>query len=104
MVCPLYTNRKVFNDFNKIVKALGGKEMTEEEFRDSALRNQRTGSDFAAMEAAYRIWNLNNGEPIDCAPNGKKSILFQTLLDLNNGDVFKAIAAKSQYYSKSFRD
>jgi len=28
---------------------------------------------------AYKIFDLNNGYPIDCAPNGKKSILFQQL-------------------------
>lgn len=107
MVCPVYTNPTVRSQFNEIVEALGGMPMTEEEFRDSALRNQRTGSNYAAMEAAYRIWNLNNGNPIDCTPNMQeetKSILFQNLLDLCNGDRQAAIREKSKIYSKSFRE
>jgi hypothetical protein len=53
MVCPLYKNKQVFNEFNEIVEAFGGKPMTEDEFKSSDLRNQRSGQDLVAMEVAY---------------------------------------------------
>jgi len=65
MFCPNYKNKEVFDGFNEIVEALGGAPLTEEEFRESALRNRRTGSDYSAMEAAYKIYHLNNGNLID---------------------------------------
>lgn len=107
MVCPVYKNKKVRAQFNEIVEALGGQPMTEEEFASVELRNQRSGPNYSAMEAAYRIWNLNNGNPIDYTPNTKeetKSILFQNLLDLCGGDRTAAIRAKSKVYSKAFRN
>ena len=61
MICPYYKNKEVFDGFNKIIEILGGKPMTEEEFRSSELRNQRTGSDFSAMEAAYRLYHASEG-------------------------------------------
>jgi hypothetical protein len=38
-MCPFYKNKQVFDDFNEIVTSLGGKPMTEAEFRDRDLRN-----------------------------------------------------------------
>jgi len=35
---------------------------------------------------AYNLWNLNNGYPLDYAPNGKESKLFIDLLSSYNGD------------------
>lgn len=106
MICPIYKNKKVRAQFNEIIEALGGRPMTEQEFGSVDLRSQRNGLDYSAMEAAYRIWNLNNGNPIDYTPNTKedtKSILFQNLLDLYSGDRAAAIRAKSNVYSKAFR-
>ena len=77
--------------------------MTEEEFRSSELRNQRTGLDYSAMEAAYKLYHRNGGNFLDLAPNGKTSILFQTLLSEFGGDRVAAIKAKSAVYSDRFR-
>jgi hypothetical protein len=38
------------------------------------------------MNAAYSIWDMNNGNSIDRAPNGEPSILFQTLMEKYDGD------------------
>ncbi|MBR3720818.1 MAG: hypothetical protein IKN09_03665 [Clostridia bacterium] len=76
MICPNYKNKEVFDGFNEIIEAFGGKPMTEEEFRSSELRNQRTGLDYSAMEAAYKLYHRNGGNFLDLAPNGKTSILF----------------------------
>lgn len=102
MFCPNYKNKEVFDGFNEIVTALGGQPLTEEEFRSSELRNQRTGVDFQAMETAYTIYHRNGGNFLDLTPDGKKSILFQTLLDYFGGDVESAIIAKSNVYSDEF--
>lgn len=102
MFCPNYKNKEVFNGFNEMIEAFGGKPMTEEEFRSADLRNERTGRDFAAMEAAYTVYDKNGGNFLDMAPNGNSSILFQTLLDHFGGDRNKAIVAKSNVYSDEF--
>jgi len=39
MFCPNYTNKEVFDGFNKMIEVMGGKPMTEEEFRDADLRD-----------------------------------------------------------------
>jgi hypothetical protein len=39
MICPYYKNKEVFDGFNEMVEALGGKPLTEEEFKSSELRN-----------------------------------------------------------------
>jgi len=39
MICPYYRNKEVFDGFNEMIEAFGGKPMTEEEFRDGELRN-----------------------------------------------------------------
>ena len=54
------------------------------------------------MEAAYRVYHRNAGNFLDKAPNGEPSILFRTLLDYFDGDVKKAIVAKSNVYSDEF--
>lgn len=103
MFCPQINNQKVRDSFNDIIEALGGQPMSIEEFKDGELRKQRTGVDYAAMNAAYAIWDMNNGNSIDLAPNGEPSILYKTLLELNDGDVIKAIQAKSKIYSNGFK-
>lgn len=102
MICPNYKNKETNRQFNEIIEALGGRPLTDEEFRSSDLRNQRQGVDYSAMEAAYKIWHRNNGNHIDAAPNGNSSILFQTLLNHFNGDRKAAIEAKTKVYSDEF--
>ena len=99
--CPYYKNREVFDGFNEIITSLGGKAMTEEEFKSSELRNQREGLDYSAMELAYRVYDRNGGNLLDMTPDGKPSILFQTLLD-HFGNRRDAIVAKSNVYSDEF--
>ena len=99
MICPYYKNKDVFNGFNEMIEALKGRPMTEDEFRSPELRNQRSGQDYRAMEAAYRIYNRNGGNLLDMTPQGKPSVLFQTLLDHFGGDRTKALIAKSNVYS-----
>lgn len=104
MFCPLYSNKEVFDGFNEMVEAFGGKAMTEEEFRSSELRMQREGLDFSAVNAAYDVYNLNNGNFLDKAPNGEPSILFQSLLERNGGNRKLALRDKLKYYTKKYRD
>ena len=104
MICPNINIKEVFDGFNEMVEALGGKPMTEEEFKSGELRNKRTGLDYSAMEAAYKLYHRNGGNFLDLAPNGKTSILFQTLLSEFGGDRTKAIKAKSAVYSNRFRE
>jgi hypothetical protein len=54
------------------------------------------------MEAAYHIYHLNNGNLLNFAPNGKPSILFDTLLGYFKEDRRKAIRAKANVYSNKF--
>jgi len=77
IICPNFSNPDVARDFNEL------KEATSE-------------------KAAYAIWSLNNGNPIDKAPNGAKSKLFEDLLGLCNNDRQKAIQAKAKVYSGGF--
>lgn len=102
MICPNITNKQVVKQFNEIVEALGGTALIEEEFKSSDLRSKRTGIEYAAMEATYKIWHMNNGNSIDYAPNGAQSILFRSLLDVYKGDRRKAILAKSNIYTQKF--
>jgi len=100
--CPNYKNKEVFDGFNEMVESFGGAPLSEEEFRSSELRNQRTGRDFSAMEATYMIYDKNNGNLIDRAPNGEPSILFQKYLEKHNGNRAAAIIEKSEIYSEDF--
>ena len=102
-MCPNINIEQVRNQFNEIVTALGGNPLTVEEFKDKELRHQRTGVDAAAMDAAYDIWDQNQGNPIDKAPNGQESILFKSLEE-HYGDRQKAIVAKANVYSKAFKN
>ena len=102
MFCPNYKIQEVKDGFNEIVEALGGQPLTDEEFRSSELRNQRTGVNYSAMESAYKIYHRNGGNMLDTAPNGKHSVLWDTLLDYFGGDRAKAIVAKSNVYSDEF--
>ena len=101
MICPNISNKKVLQDFNEIVEALGGKPLSIEEFKNAELRNQRTGDDYSAMEATYKIWHYN-GDAMDYAPNGAQSKLFQDLLKLTRGDRAEAIRLKAEIYSQKF--
>ena len=107
-ICPNYKNKEVFTSFNAIVEAFGGKPMTEEEFSNGTLRDQRTGTDLNAMETAYELWDLNNGMPLQYTPfidkNGNpiESKLFKSLLDEFKGSVSDAIVAKAKVYTGDF--
>lgn len=79
MICPNLNNKKVKKEFEELVSAVG-------------------------EVAAYDIWNQNNGNSIDKAPNGAESKLFSDLLSYYNGDRNNAIKAKAQVYSKSFKN
>ena len=50
----------------------------------------------------YYLWNANNGNPLDMAPNGAISGCFQSLLDTYKGDRKQAFIAKSKLYMPSF--
>lgn len=69
-MCPYYKNKQVFDEFNEIIEAFGGKPMTEDEFKSRDLRNQRSGQDLVAMEVAYTLWDKNGGYPMDKTPTG----------------------------------
>jgi len=77
--CPNLNDPEVAREFNEI------KEATSE-------------------KTAYNIWSLNNGYSIDKAPNGAKSILFESLLTECNGDKAAAIRAKAALYGNRFRE
>lgn len=101
MFCPNYKNKKVFDRFNEMIEALGGKPMTEEEFKSSELRNKREGLDYSAMESAYKVYHRNGGYFLDETPQGKPSLLFETLLN-HFGNRAEAIKYKSNVYSDEF--
>lgn len=61
-MCPNVNNTEVVAQFNAIVQQLGGQPLTIEEFKSAELRAQRIGTNYAAMELAYRIWDANQGE------------------------------------------
>lgn len=103
MFCPNINNEEVIQQFNEIVESLGGSPLTAEEFKDGTLRNQREGADYAAMEAAYKIWDANNGNEVDKAPNGQQSHLFLDLLKHFNGNRQLAIKAKANTFSEAFK-
>ena len=78
MSCPILNNPKVANEFGEIVDAVG-------------------------ETIAYDIWNQNNGNGIESAPNGAPSKLFSDLLSHFNGDRNLAIQAKAKTFSKEFK-
>ena len=62
-MCPNINNKEVRNEFNRIIQAFGGEPMSIEEFKNKDLRNQRSGTDNLAMQIAYKVWDITNGEP-----------------------------------------
>jgi hypothetical protein len=68
--CPAYTNKQVKDEFNEIIKAYGGQPMSNEEFKDQSKRDIRTGINRSAMIAAYKVWDLTQGNGIRRTPLG----------------------------------
>lgn len=100
-ICPNFSNKEVFDEFNQMIEAFGGKAMTMDECKSGELRSQRTGLDYSAMEFAYKVYNMNGGNSLHYAPNGEESILFNQLLN-NLGDVKQALLAKSYFYTEEY--
>lgn len=63
MKCPLITDPASIDLFNKVVKIFDGKPLSIEEFKSETLRDIRTGRDLTAMNIAYNIWDISNGNP-----------------------------------------
>lgn len=76
MFCPNFSDPKVRQEFSELEAAVGEK-------------------------AAYDIWNKNNGNAIDRAPNGAPSILFSHL-QTRLGSRINAILAKAKTLGNSF--
>jgi hypothetical protein len=62
MFCPNFKNKEVSEDFNKIVESLGGQPMSKSEFISKSLRAERYGRNKFAMNAAYYLWDLYQGD------------------------------------------
>lgn len=77
-ICPILSDPKVKAEFEELVDALGEVQ-------------------------AYAVWDQNGGYSLDKAPNGEPSILFETLLQHNNGNRVNAIQAKAKVYTNSFK-
>lgn len=75
--CPNLSNKKVKQEFDELTSLFG-------------------------EDAAYFLWNKNNGYSLDKAPNGANSILFKSLLDNYNGDRQAALKAKAKVYTSNF--
>lgn len=75
--CPNLSNKKVKQEFDELTSLFG-------------------------EDAAYFLWNKNNGYSLDKAPNGADSILFKSLLDNYNGDRQAALKAKAKVYTSNF--
>ena len=75
--CPNLSNKKVKQEFDELTSLFG-------------------------EDAAYFLWDKNNGYSLDKAPNGANSILFKSLLDNYNGDRQAALKAKAKVYTSSF--
>ena len=76
-ICPNLSNPQVRDEFNELVSVLG-------------------------ENAAYYVWEQNNGYSLDYAPNGAQSKLFKDLYDYYK-DRNKAITAKAKTFTDSFR-
>ena len=59
-------------------------------------------SDIFGEDKAYFLWMRNKGNPLDKAPNGAESKLFNTLLDYFDNNREKALKAKAKVYSNEF--
>lgn len=77
--CPNLSNKQVRQEFAELVQAVG-------------------------EDAAYFLWDKNNGYSLESAPNGAPSKLFKDLLDYYKGDRQKAFQTKAKVYSKAFKD
>lgn len=84
MYCPNINDNNVLKDFNKIVKLAGGQSLSRAEFKDSNLRDARTGIDRKAMNLAFKYWDITQGEQE--LPNSKEQ-LEQFVLDSLNGNI-----------------
>lgn len=76
--CPNLNNKQIKREFEELINAVG-------------------------EDAAYYLWNKNNGYSLDKAPNGAESKLFSDLLEEYNGDRIQAIKAKSKIYTDAFK-
>lgn len=76
-ICPNLSNPQVRDEFNELVSVLG-------------------------ENAAYYVWDQNNGYSLDYAPNGAQSKLFKDLYDYYK-DRNKAITAKAKTFTDNFR-
>lgn len=77
--CPNLSNPQIKQEFAELVQAVG-------------------------EDAAYYLWNKNNGYSLESAPNGAPSRLFKDLLDYYSGDREKAIQTKGKTYLQQFKD
>ena len=77
--CPNLSNPQIKQEFAELVQAVG-------------------------EDAAYYLWNANNGYSLESAPNGAPSKLFSDLLNYYNGDRQKAIETKAKIYTDEFKD
>lgn len=75
--CPNLSNKKVKQEFDELTSLFG-------------------------EDAAYFLWDKNNGYSLDKAPSGADSILFKSLLDNYNGDRQAALKAKAKVYTSNF--
>lgn len=82
-MCPNVNNTEVVAQFNAIVQQLGGQPLTIEEFKSAELRAKRSGTNYAAMELAYRIWDANQGE-IDSVDEVVRNYINQPQSDLKS--------------------
>lgn len=77
--CPNLSNPQVKQEFEELVQAVG-------------------------EDAAYFLWNKNNGYSLESAPNGAPSRLFKDLVDYYSGDREKALQTKGKTYLQQFKD
>lgn len=77
--CPNLSNPQVKQEFAELVQAVG-------------------------EDAAYFLWDKNNGYHLDKAPNGADSKLFSDFLTYYEGNRQEAIKAKSRIYSDAFKE
>lgn len=75
--CPNLSNKEVKQQFDELTSLFG-------------------------EDAAYFLWDKNNGYSLDKAPNGANSILFKSLLSECKGDRQAALIAKAKTYSSNF--
>lgn len=77
--CPNLSNPQVKQEFEELVQAVG-------------------------EDAAYFLWDKNNGYSLESAPNGAPSKLFKDLVDYYSGNRQKAIQTKGKTYLQQFKD